>query len=256
MPCPAPPPPTLQTGVVIEPHISIGAGGSSGTAKYDSTGFQEPFDAGWSHDGAQVCGGATFWPGLGVGPVRIGIDVNACSGTGSKTLFQINRHGPDGDVRLEATTNTVIDTWITAEFPVAPSPFQHTNANLDTGPEMAYLRATTVNIGGGVSFRQQDLTITSDQSFFEGGVPSETNSSWQTGFAVGAGLSTFVCPNCMAGNPLKVGVEGRFRFFPSQSVSVPSVFGFTENGSTGSTFDYSAMVTVSVPFTLSDLRIQ
>lgn len=51
-----------------------------------------------------------------------------------------------------------------------------------------------------------------------------------------------MCPNCVAGNPLKVGVEGRARFFSSQSIDLRSpVFGFTETGSTGSTTDYSAM---------------
>lgn len=63
-----------------------------------------------------------------------------------------------------------------------------------------------------------------------------------------AGLSTFVCPNCIAGNPLKVGVEGRARFFPSQAIDLRSpAFGFVETGSTGRTTDYSAMFTFSVP---------
>lgn len=62
------------------------------------------------------------------------------------------------------------------------------------------------------------------------------------------GVSTFVCPDCTGGDPLRVGVEGRARFFPSQSVSVPSAgFPFTETGSTGSTTDYSAMLNFSVP---------
>lgn len=65
---------------------------------------------------------------------------------------------------------------------------------------------------------------------------------------LGAGVSTFVCPECVAGNPLKLGVEGRARFFPSESVHLTSPsFGFTETGATGRTTDYSALVTFSVP---------
>jgi hypothetical protein len=39
-----------------------------------------------------------------------------------------------------------------------------------------------------------------------------------------------------------IGIEGRARFFLSQSISLPSpVFGFTETGSTGATTDHSAL---------------
>jgi hypothetical protein len=77
--------------------------------------------------------------------------------------------------------------------------------------------------------------------------------TWQTGLGLSAGLSTFVCPNGVAGNPLKVGVEGRARFFPSRSISLRSpAFGFTETGSTGRTTDYSALVTFGVPVSWGD----
>jgi len=93
-----------------------------------------------------------------------------------------------------------------------------------------------------------DLTLTSDQSFFGGGVPSISEANWQAGLAVMAGLSTFACPDCIAGNPLKVGVEGRARFFPSESISLVSpAFGFEETGSTGRTTDYSVLFVISVP---------
>jgi hypothetical protein len=81
-----------------------------------------------------------------------------------------------------------------------------------------------------------------------GGIPSANSSTWQTGVGVAAGVSTLVCPDCIAGNPLKVGVEGRARFFSSQSIDLRSpVSGFTETGSTGSAVDYSAMFNFSVP---------
>lgn len=35
---------TPQVGMVIEPKISVGVGGSSGTTTYDSTGGQPPFN--------------------------------------------------------------------------------------------------------------------------------------------------------------------------------------------------------------------
>ena len=75
--------------------------------------------------------------------------------------------------------------------------------------------------GVGPTFRHIDLTITSNQ--VPGGAPlvSNSQSGWQTGIAVAGGVSTFVCPDCIGGNPLRAGVEGRVRFFPSQSVSVP-----------------------------------
>lgn len=224
------PPPTPQIGMVIEPHIGLGIGGASGTATYRSTGAQAPFDGDWWKSTAQICGGATFWPGYVAGPVNLGLDVNACNGT-SGTLFQINRHGPGGDVDLRASTNVVIDVLFKGEVPVGPANDWFFSA------------------GVGPTFRELDLTLTSNQSFFGGGIPSVSESAWQAGLGLSAGLSTFVCPDCIAGNPLKVGIEGRARFFPSQSISLPSpVFGFTETGSTGRTTDYSAFVTFSVPF--------
>lgn len=225
---------TPQVGIVIEPKISIGGGGSSSTSSYDSTGGQAPFNGDWSRATGQVCGGATLYPGFVIGPARVGFDVNVCSGSntfgsGDTTLFRIQRHGP-GDVDLRSSTNVIIDLLFKGEVPVGPS-----NNFFLSG-------------GIGPSFRDINLTLTSNQSFFGGGIPSISGSNWQTGLGLSAGLATFVCPDCIAGNPLKVGVEGRARFFPSQSISLRSpAFGFTETGSTGQTADYSALVTFGVP---------
>jgi len=221
--------------MVVEPKVSIGGGHAFDTPTYDSTGGQAPFSGDFSQGSPQFCGGATFWPGFVVGPARVGLDVNVCSGSNvfghddNNTLFRIPRHGP-GDVDLRASTNVIIDVLFKGEVPVGPS------NNL-------FLSA-----GIGPTFRHLDLTLTSNQSFFGGGVPSVNESSWQTGLGLMAGLSTFVCPNCIAGNPLRVGVEGRARFFPSQSISLVSpAFGFTETGSTGRWGDYSAVFTFSAP---------
>jgi hypothetical protein len=216
--------------LVVEPKIGVGLGGASGTTTYDSTGTQAPFSGNWSKSTAQICGGATVWPGFVVGPINLGLDVNSCSGS-SDTLFQIIRHGPDGDVNLHASTNVIIDVLFKGEVPV--------------GPANNWFFAA----GVGPAFRQLDLTLTSDQSFFGGGIPSARDSTWQTSLGLSAGLSTFICPDCIAGSPLKVGVEGRARFFPSQSINLTSpVFGFTETGSTGRPTEYSALVTFGVPF--------
>jgi opacity protein-like surface antigen len=223
--------------MVFEPKISFGLGGSSGTSNYDSTGGQAAFSGDWSHTNAQVCGGTTFYPGFGIGPARVGLDVNVCSGSntfgsGDTTLFQIMRHGP-GDVDLHSSTNVIIDVLFKGEVPVGPS--------------------NNLFLSGGIgpTFRELNLTLTSNQSFFGGGMPSTSDTTWQTGLGLSAGLSTFVCPNCIAGNPLKVGVEGRARFFPSQSISLRSpAFGFVETGTTGRTTDYSALVTFGVPLSM------
>lgn len=218
--------------MVVEPKISIGGGGTSSDPTYRSTGAQAPFDGSASQNNVQVCGGATFWPGFVVGPTRVGLDVNVCSGSNlfgndDQTLFRIPRHGP-GDVDLRASTNVIIDVLFKAEVPVASNWF--------------------FAAGVGPTFRQIDLTLTSNQSFFGGGIPQASSSTWQAGVGVAAGVSTFVCPDCIAGNPLRVGVEGRARFFSSESIGLRSpVFGFTETGSTGSTVDYSAMFNFSVP---------
>jgi len=197
VPCPseaATQPTSPEVGMVIEPKIGGGLGGSSGTASYVSTGGQLPFSGDASPTTGQICGGATFYPGFGVGPARVGLDANFCSGSNTfgsgDTLFRIMRHGP-GDVDLHASTNVIIDVLFKGEVPIGPS--------------------NNLFLSGGVgpTFRELNLTLTSNQSFFGGGVPSASNSSWQTGVGIGGGLATFVCPDCIAGNPLKVGVEGR-----------------------------------------------
>jgi hypothetical protein len=240
---------TLSPEPVIEAKISIGLGGSSGTSSYDSTGGQAPFNVDWSHSTGQICGGATFYPGFMIGPASVGFDFNVCSGSntfgsGDTKLFTIMRHGP-GDVALRSATNVIFDTLFKAEVPLGdPKGFYDPQSN-----------RWFLSVGVGPTFREQNLALTSDQSFFGGGVPSISGTTWQTGFAVSAGLSTFVCPTCIAGNPLKIGIEGRARFFQSQSTGLLSpVFGFTETGSTGSTTDYSALVTLSMPLLLGGDR--
>lgn len=225
--------------MVIEPKIGIGGGGFSSDPTYRSTGAQAPFDGSASRNNAQVCGGAAlWWPVSGAGAVKIGVDVQACSGPNAfgsdpaTDLFRILRHGPNGDVNLRARTNVIFDVFAKAEVPVAPNWF--------------------LSAGIGPTFRQLDLTLTSDQSFFGGGISSASESTWQTGVGVAAGISTWLCPDCISGNPLKVGVEGRARFFSSQSIGLRSpAFGFVETGSTGNTVDYSAMVNFSVPINMS-----
>ena len=156
----------------------------------------------------------------------------------TRLSFRIQRHGP-GDVDLRASTNVIIDVLFKGEVPVGPA------------------NNWFLSAGVGPTFRELDLTLTSNQSFFGDGIPSITESTWQTGLGLSAGLSTFVCPNCIAGNPLKVGVEGRARFFSSQSINLRSpAFGFTETGSTGSTTDYGAFVSFGVPLTVSDIRLK
>lgn len=219
--------------MVIEPKIGIGIGGTSSDPTYRSTGAQAPFDGSASQNNVQVCGGATVWfPVSGAGAVKIGVDAQACSGPsafgGGDDLFRILRHGLGGDVTLQSRINVIFDVFARAEVPVAPNWF--------------------FSAGVGPTFRHLDLTLTSNQSFFGGGIPSASSSTWQIGIGVVAGISTFVCPDCIAGNPLRVGVEVRARFFPSESVSLTSpAFGFTETGSTGSTTNYSVMFNFSVP---------
>jgi hypothetical protein len=216
---------------IVEPKVSFGLGGTSGRSGYDSTGGQAPFSGDSSNTTGQVCGGATFYPGFGLGPARVGLDVNVCSGS-SDTLFRIGRHG-SGDVDLHASTNVIIDVLFKGEVPVWPS-------------NNVFLSA-----GIGPTFRDLNLHLTSNQSFFGGGVPSISDAMWQTGLGVSAGLSTWACSNCVGGNPLRIGVEGRARFFPSESISLRApAFGFTETGRTGRTTDYSVLFILSVPLAL------
>lgn len=235
---------SLYASAAFEPKIAIGGGGSTGTPSYVSTGPQEPFSGSSSSlpgHGA-LCGGATFYPGLGF-PARVGLDLSICTGSktlgsGDTTLFTIQRHGP-GDVRLDATTRMLLDALIKAELPVGPA------------------NGIFLSAGVGPSFRQMNLTLTSDQTFFGGGVPSITQTTWQTGVGVSAGVAMLTCANCIAGNPLKVGVEGRARFFPSASVDLRSpTFGFVETGSTGRTTEYGGVLTFGVPLTFSDARLK
>lgn len=230
--------------MVIEPKVSIGLGGSSTEPTYDSTGGQPPFEGDQSNTDAQFCGGAAIYPGFGVGLVSIGLDVNVCSGSNvfgnnDQTLFQIPRHGPNGDVTLESSTSVIIDLLFKGEVAFGPS------------------QSWFVTGGVGPSFRDLDLTLTSDQSFFGGGVPSESESSLQVGLGLSAGVAALVCSDCIGGNPLKVGVEGRARFFPEESISLTSpAFGFTETGTTGRWGDYSTVMMFGVPLTMSDVRLK
>jgi hypothetical protein len=254
----------------------MGFGGSSGSATYASTGGQPPFIGDWSSTNAQVCGGATFYPGFGIGAASFGLDVNVCSGSntfggGDNTQFRIQRHGP-GDVDLRASSGATVDlffrTSVFASFPGLTAGVDESKSRVPkpaivggfpgVGSSAAsILPGIVLAVGVGPTFRQQSLTLTSDQSFFGGGVPSIGQTTWQTGFGLSAGVSTFVCPDCIAGKPLKVGVEGRARFFPSQSISLRSpAFGFVETGSTGSTTDYSVQATFSVPVVISDIRVK
>ena len=77
----------------VEIKASFGLGGSSSSPTYNSTGTQPPFTGDPSNTNGQVCGGATFYPGLAVGSVSVGVDVDLCSGSntfggGDTTLVQ------------------------------------------------------------------------------------------------------------------------------------------------------------------------
>jgi len=208
----------------VELKGAVGIGGSFGNANYESTGGQAPFSGSFSHTGAQFGGGATFFPGSCVGPALLGFDVGVFSRPG-QTFFAIPRHG-SGLVTLESAS-LFVDLLVTGQVPVGPANNWFFTAGL------------------GPTFRHLNFTLRSDQSAFAGGVPSISESTWRPGLAVMGGLSTFACSNCIAGHPLRVGVEGRARFFPSQSISLRSpVFGFTETGSTGRTTDYSVLVSL------------
>ena len=229
--------------MIIEPKIGGGVGGMSSDPSYDSTGGQEPFKGDSSETNGQLCGGATIFPGLNIGAVRVGVDASVCSGSngfgeGDTTLFKILRHGP-GDVTLTASSDVIIDVLFKGEVAFGP--------------------ANNWFLSGGVgpTLRELDLKLTSDQSFFGGGVPSARESDWQTGVVLSAGISTFVCPACMANHPLKLGVEGRVRFFPDELVHLTwPAFGFTETGDTGDITDWSVLTTISTPLTISDMRVK
>ena len=234
---PPPPPapkPTQQVGMVIEPRVSIGIGGLTGSASYESTGGQTPFTGDFSQGSPQLCGGAAFWPGLAVGPASVGVDVNVCSGTpvfGAEDfdLFRIQRHGT-GDVALSGSTGVVIDALLQGEVPIGPA-------------ENFFFSA-----GIGPTFRQINLRLTSDQTFFGGGIPSTEASFWQAGLGLSAGIFSILCSDCAGGNPLKAGIEGRARFFASEALSLTSpAFGFTETAGTGPTADFSVRLTLGVP---------
>jgi hypothetical protein len=73
-------------------------------------------------------------------------------GHGDDTLFRILRHGT-GDVDLRASTSVIIDVLFKGEVPVGPS--------------------NNLFLSGGIgpTFRDLNLNLTSNQSFFGGGVP-------------------------------------------------------------------------------------
>jgi hypothetical protein len=69
--------------------------------------------------------------------------------------------------------------------------------------------------------------------------------------ALGAGVATLVCTACVAGNPVKIGLEARVRWFPDQRVALTSpAFGFTEIGRQERTVESSLLFRVGVPFGL------
>jgi hypothetical protein len=160
------------------------------------------------------------YPGFGVNPARVGVDVNV------------------REVDLHASTNVIMDVLFKGEVPVGPA------------------NNWFLSAGIGPTFHELDLRLGSDQSFFGGSIPSISESTWQTGFAVGAGLSAIACPTCIAGNPLKIGVEGRARFFPFDSINLRSpAIDFVETGSASQTaMDYSVLVTFGVPLVLRQLN--
>ncbi len=239
----------LRRPFIIEPWLGVGIGGTSHNASYTSTGGQLPFGSLSNTNNVQFCGGVRFWPGPYLGPARLGIDVSACSGSstfnsGGANLFRIDRHGPGGFVTLRARENFVVDVHAIIAVPL-PSPFK------TEAPGEAPLPRDRVffTFAAGPSFRQQQLTLSSDQSLFGGGIPAASKTATQTGFGIGLGLAAEVCADCVGGNPLLFNVNGKMRFFRSQFIGLRSpAFGFTEFGHTGRSRSVTVTMGFGVPF--------
>ena len=235
VPCPPPPVTTTPAPVgvgflIVEPRVSLGLARTSGTSAYDSTGGQPSFSGDSSKTGGQFSGGVSIGTGVG-GNTTVMVDFSVSTHPG-QTFFSILRHA-DGLVTLDASSSVVVDALLKGQVAAG-----HSNNFF-------------LSAGIGPSFLKSDITLTSNQTAFGGGMPAISESKWQTGWAVSAGMATSVCQACIAGNPLQIGVEGRARSFSSQSIGLTSPsFGFTETGSTGRTRDYSVFFTLSVPITL------
>lgn len=216
----------------VSPWIGGGVRLTGGTAIYGSTGFQPGESSRAGDVFGQVCGGADFRYRLETYSASFGafgLGVAACSG-GRQDLFTIPRHGP-GDVSYRLNTNVILDLTAAYQFglPIGGTP-------------------VSLTLGAGPSFRQVDRRLTSDQSFFGGGVPSAGGSAWQTGVVLSFGVMTPVCADCLGGLPLMAGGQARLRFFPNQATALTSpAFGFTERGQYNTSHDVSVLGTLSVP---------
>jgi len=220
----------------LELKGAVGVARTSGDATYTSTGAQAPFTGSFSNTGVPfgigiaTSGPPIELPGAYTRCVRFMFEGSLFRYPG-QSFFAIPRHA-GGLVTFDASPSAVIDFLLRFETPL----------ELLNSAGMADWFFT---VGLGPTFRQLNLTLRSDQSAFLGGMPSISETTWQTGFAVMAGLSTFVCPNCINGNPLRLGIEGRARFFPDQCAHLMSpVFGFTERGCTERTTDYSVLLNI------------
>jgi hypothetical protein len=246
---------------------------------YVSTGSQPPFfGAGRGRSTAALCGELALWytlfwtmhpdaaAAIVVSAPHLGVALSMCGLTGTRvTLFDIARHGP-GTVRYELNerfTYTLLFQarlvlWlqldaIFRQFYVAETAqlaAAGEAAQVTPGPRRTWW-PVMITAGIGPSFVRSKVTLTSDQSFFGGGVPSASDSRTETGFTFRIGASTPLCRSCVFGNPLMAGVDGTFTWLPSREISLRSpAFGFTETARLGARTNTSVIFKVSVPIGL------
>jgi hypothetical protein len=108
-----------------------------------------------------------------------------------------------------------------------------------------------ITAGIGPSFVSSKLTLSSDQSFFGGGVPTASESYTATALTFRIGVATPLCGRCAFGRPLLAGIDGTFTWMPSRELSVRSTsFGFTETARVGERLNTTVIFKLSVPFGL------
>jgi hypothetical protein len=263
-------------------EIAFGAGfnrfGQDGPA-YESTGGQTPFSlTGRGRTAASLCGELALWYALlmtvdprttaafALGNPHFGAALLLCGNLATRlTLFDEAKHGP-GTVRYvlnEYLTFAIlfqarIVLWLHLDRlfgrDLALRPRQYA-ARGDLAQAGAAARGTMwpvlITVGLGPSFTRSRVTYTSDQSFFGGGIPSTSDTRWDTGVTFRIGAQTALCSACAFGQPLMIGVDGTFTWLPSRSLSLTSpAFGFTETARLGSRVNSSVVFKLSVPFGL------
>jgi hypothetical protein len=265
--CPA----ATKSAAIFNPSFWIVGGGvfTQKPSSYSSTGAQAPFDGNSSFGKGQFGVGINVpvVPGV-LGPgSALSVNVGVYSGGGDHELYAIGRHPPNltGLVTLKEDDKAIIDVPAVLSFPfgalipppppppgyaaetsnprVKKNPLAGANQAYAAGPPAPWI----FSVGVGPSFRESKITMTSNQTGAGGSLLSASNSHWQTGFVVTTGLSHAICSNCLLGRPVSAGLEFRARWYPSQTVQVPSPFGFTETGHVGRNTDQSVLFKLAVP---------